>query len=310
MRLRIRLVDVLLDALLELAQHHLEVALLVAQPLFLADHPGGLLCLVAKYQVSQIHETGASARLGSRGLGRNRCGRRFLSRVCGGRWGGQKWIDGGDPLLGLFVFWVQFQNAHVHRPGFLHRPRPEETVGQTDVGRNEPGFVAGPVGELDALLEMWNAVWLEKQNLVGDARGAGPVLDVLKGLERRIQLIESPIPLPLLEQHLRPLPSHRTVVGTLGDKSLENFDSSLGRPRQSRDVSRIGVGKRLELLYDLIVGLGKAIQDVPSRAPQILVDIILPLSPTRFVQRFTRLAKSPQIQVGNVEFREWIRHHG
>src|SRR5450759_1049307 len=181
-RLVVLFLDIVGHALLELAQHVLEVGVLVATGLLLVDHHAGRLrLLVLAKPVTQRHKVvlARGVRRGGHrdgffgnggnhaGVAAPRCGR-TVDRHRRGRClrsGRGERFERGE---GAHVVGRDLQDTLIHRLRFLGEPFAEERVGEVQVRLRQAHAIVVTERELDTLLVMAHRGGVQANDLVGN----------------------------------------------------------------------------------------------------------------------------------------------
>ena len=120
------------------------------------------------------------------------------------------------------------------------RADPHQRVAERKVRVDDAGPLSAAVGQFHHLLEVPNARRLQPRQLLGDALGGVPVLELLVPGEGQVEFLEAALVLAGRQQRLTQRPVHLGIVGIIQHLVFQRRDAGLGadflarRPRLDR----------------------------------------------------------------------------
>src|SRR3989442_4750727 len=222
-RLEVRLVDVLVDPLLEPGEHVVEVLLLVARGLLVlhlhARVARGLLVL--EHHRAEVDEVTPGPGLVAH------CHLRVLRLDLLVRLGGRsdrRRRQHGQGGLGALVLPVVLHHPLVDGARLLRQIAAQQRVRQLEVSVDQLALVPRVERQLDLLLAVPHAVGIEAQDLLHQVLGLGEGLDRLEAAHRDVQLLAAALALPRLDQRFSQRLVRLCVVRVLADRPLQLLD--------------------------------------------------------------------------------------
>ena len=246
MRLKVGLVDVLGNALLEPRQHVLEILLFVTRGLFVRHGHATVLrrkLLLVDHGAEVDEVTFHRGFITHLHLGVFRLDLPLGLRGCRGR-------EHRERRFGALVLGIVLRHPRVHRARLLRQIRAQQRIGELDIGVDQLDLVPRLEGELDGLLPVPHAVWIEPQHFVHEIARVSEIPGILVARRREVELFDTAFPLALLDQRLPQRLVRFRVVRVVCDARFQLLDAR--RRGRFLDVGKDQRARLIRLAGNLI----------------------------------------------------------